>query len=185
MGDPACKAPRSVSRGLLQHASAHHSRPRIVATTSAGAMWRTYRSVIASRYVMAELLERLTAAGVTFTDSELSETFARMADAGQLVRVRRLGVEYLVHATARGWDAGDELAADSCATLKRHGEYADSDSQLEEFLSEDGVQYAADELDRAVQFLEWGGRLRRPRQDQWREGSPLPMTYVPPRPYQE
>jgi hypothetical protein len=26
--------------------------------------------------VMAELLERLTAAGVTFTDSELSETFA-------------------------------------------------------------------------------------------------------------
>ena len=109
----------------------------------------------------------------------------RLADANQLIRVRRLGQEYLVHSGVRPFDSVDELVADLCAVLKRHWDYAESDEQLRQLLDEAGMQYTAEVLDRALQQGEFSARLRRPRQDHWNADLPLPMTYVEPRPYEE
>jgi hypothetical protein len=48
---------------------------------------------------------------------ELDADLERLADANQLVRVRRLGQEYLVHSTQRPCDRIDALMADLCAVL--------------------------------------------------------------------
>jgi hypothetical protein len=106
-------------------------------------------------------------------------------DVRQIVRVRRLSQEYLVYAGNHPFDRVDALAADICTVLKRHGERFESDEQLEGWLAEGGISCTAEELDKAMQQLEFSGRIRRPRQDQWRSDLPLPGQYVEPRPFNE
>jgi hypothetical protein len=59
------------------------------------------------------------------------------------------------------------------------------DDGLRKWLDEDQVQYDAKSFDAAIQHLEWAGRIKRPRQDQWNPDLPLPGDYVPPRIYNE
>jgi hypothetical protein len=89
---------------------------------------------------------------------ELDAVLERLADANQLVRVRRLGQEYLVHSAQRPCDRIDALMADLCAILKRHGDYAESNERLRQLLDEAGIEFTDDELDRALQQGEFSGR---------------------------
>jgi hypothetical protein len=69
--------------------------------------------------------------------------------------------------------------------VKQRGEEFESEEQLRQFLDEDQVQYDAHSLAVAVRHLESIGRLKRPRQDQWRDDVPLPGYWVPPRIFNE
>jgi hypothetical protein len=76
------------------------------------------------------------------------------------------------------FDRIDALAADICATIKDHGESFESDDDLREWLDEDLISCSPEDLDAAIQHLEWIGRLKRPRQDHWDEDRPLPGIYM-------
>ena len=88
-------------------------------------------------------------------------------------------------AGVHSYDEADALAAEVCATLKRRGERFESDDELCSWLEEDQVSYTPEGLAAVIGYLEWIGRIKRPRQDQWRSDLPLPGIYVPPRIYPE
>ncbi len=48
-------------------------------------------------------------------------------------------------------------------------------------LDEAGIEHTEKDLEAALHQLERTGRLRRPRQDQWRSDLPLPGYFAPPR----
>jgi GAF domain-containing protein len=134
-----------------------------------------------------ELIERLADVGVTSTEQrELDRVLVRLEDVGQVVRAQRQGHPVqIVLAGSHPFDRIDALAADICATIKDHGESFESDDDLREWLDEDLISCSPEDLDAAIQHLEWIGRLKRPRQDQWDEDRPLPGIYVPPRIHNE
>lgn len=81
----------------------------------------------------------------------------------------------------RPYDDTDALAADVCASLKRHGEQFDNDEQLRSYLDEDKVTYTEQSLPLALRQLELIGRIRRIRVDQFDPDWALPGVHVPPR----
>jgi hypothetical protein len=57
--------------------------------------------------------------------------------------------------------------------------------QLTSWLDQDQVSYTPESLSAALHHLDRIGRIKRPRQDQWRSDVPLPGLYVEPRIYVE
>jgi hypothetical protein len=110
---------------------------------------------------------------------------------GLIVRVQKQPVsvhpQHLVRKGIRPFDWVDAVAADVCAVPKCRDERFESEEDLCSWLDEDGVSWAHDPRS-ALDDLESIGRLRRPRQDQWRRRRsdlPLPGIYVEPRTHNE
>ena len=79
------------------------------------------------------------------------------------------------------FDEVDALAADVCSVLKDHNEQFEAEEELRTWLDQAVIEHTEKGLEAALHQLERIGRLRRPRQDQWRSDSPLPGYFVPPR----
>jgi hypothetical protein len=120
--------------------------------------------------------------GNHWTKEALAE---RLTENGALRRVQRHGVMFHVRRGIRPYGDLDALAADVCATVKRHGERFESDAELQVWLDAAGVAWTPDDLASAIEMLERIGRIKRPRADQFRFDAPLPGQYVDPRIYNE
>ena len=140
-----------------------------------------------SRCTVVELPERLEQDSVTFTPSDLDEVLMRLEDCGQILRVQRQPgyPQFLLGQSRHPFDRTDALAADVCASIKRRGERFEDEDELRSWLDEDRVSYDSHSLAVALDQLEQIGRLKRPREDQWRSDGPLPGLYVEPRIYVE
>jgi hypothetical protein len=139
--------------------------------------------------VKDELPQRLQEDGVQYRAEDLQLALVRLEDAGCITRVQRqpytVYPQFVVRSGLRRYNGFDALAADIAAVVKQRGEEFESQEQLRQFLDEDQVQYELHSLVVAVCHLESIGRLKRPRQDQWRDDVPLPGYWVPPRIFNE
>lgn len=135
------------------------------------------------RCTIANLPQRLTDNGITFTDDQLWDAITVLIDTGRLLRSQHqhMGDIYLTERAFRGYDPLAGPAAAICRVLKDHGEHFDSDAELQGWLSEAGVPFEESDYRFAMEHLEQIGRLVRPRADQWRFDSPLPGEYAPAR----
>jgi hypothetical protein len=106
----------------------------------------------------------------------------KLEDAGCISRVQKqLGPSYVVANGMAVFDSIDALCADIAAVIKQHNDEFESEDQMRSWLDEGGIAYDERTLDMALGQLEGVGRLKRPRQDHWREDLPLPGYWVPPR----
>jgi hypothetical protein len=138
-----------------------------------------------NRATREELLERLeTATPVSPSRIRPGEALVRLEDCGHIVRAQKQG-----HPVVIAWsgthplDRADVLARELCATIKRRSDQFESDEQLRSWLDEDQITYTPEGLAAVIGYLEWIGRVRRLRQDQW--NVPLPGWYVEPRIHNE
>jgi hypothetical protein len=83
------------------------------------------------------------------------------------------------------FDAQDRLTADIADLIKQHGDEFEIEAEVRSWLTEAGIEWDDRGFDLAIYELEIAGRLKRPRQDHWDEGRPLPGYWVPPRCFNE
>jgi hypothetical protein len=136
-----------------------------------------------------ELPERLISDGVIYDPDDLPEILARLADVGQIVRAQRQPYQaYPQHIVANGdhpYDETDALAADVCSAIRRRGERFESDDQLVQWLTEDGVRFTPESLAVALRQLEHSGRIKRDVAEHFWSSQPVGGWYMPPHIYDE
>jgi hypothetical protein len=142
-----------------------------------------------------DLQARLDAAGVAFHSQDLNIAISRLVDSGRLMRPKPRPTEEfpnpprsLVMANLpRGlsqsgdrFDHIDSLAADVHASVKKRSDRFESDEQLQQWLTEDGIEWTVDALRDAVEQLEVSGWLSRPHRSRDWHSDPLPGYLVSP-----
>jgi hypothetical protein len=128
------------------------------------------------------LPQRLERDGVRCQPEDLSLALVKLEDSGCIVRFQRQMRP--LHVTGNGskyYDDVDRLAADIAALIKEHDEEFSSEQELQSWVDAAGIEHDDRSFVMAVHQLEELGRVRRPRQDHWRDDLPLPGTWIPPR----
>jgi hypothetical protein len=131
--------------------------------------------------IREELPQRLDRDGVRYQPEDLSLALVKLEDSGCLIRFQRQMQPQRITANgSKYYDDIDRLAADIAGVLKAHAEEFDSEDQIRSWLDHAGIEYDDRPFVMALRQLEESGRVRRPRQDHWDSGRPLPGTWVPP-----
>jgi hypothetical protein len=136
-----------------------------------------------------DLHAHLNAAGVAFDTQDLNVAIGRLLDSGRLMRPKPRPTEeypnpprgFVLGNLPRGFsqssdrfDHIDGLAADVHASIKRRDDRFESDEQLVQWLTEDGIEWTVDALGGAVEQLEVAGWLSRPHRLRDFTRDPLP-----------
>jgi hypothetical protein len=132
--------------------------------------------------IKEELPQRLRRDGVQYQSEDLSLALVKLEDSGCLVRFQRqMQPQRITGNGSKYYDDIDRLAADIGALIKEHDEEFSSEQELQSWLAAVGIEHDVRAFVMALRQLEELGRVRRPRQDHWRDDLPLPGTWVPPR----
>jgi hypothetical protein len=136
--------------------------------------------------ITKELPDRLREDGAQFRPQDLSLALVKLEDAGCVSRVQtQLGPSYVVANGMAVFDSIDVLCADIAAVIKQHNDEFENEEQLQGWLTGAGIAWDEHSLVLALGQLESMGRVKRPRQDHWREDLPLPGWWVPARVFTE
>jgi hypothetical protein len=132
--------------------------------------------------IKEELPQRLDRDGVQYQPEDLSLALVKLEDSGCIIRFQRqVQPQRVTGNGSKYYDDIDQLAADIAGLIKEHDEEFESEDQLSGWLDHAGIGYDERPFVMALRQLEEIGRVRRPRQDHWRDDLPLPGTWVPPR----
>jgi hypothetical protein len=130
--------------------------------------------------IKEELPQRLDRDGVRYQPEDLSLALVKLEDSGCLVRFQRqMQPQRITGNGSKYYDDIDRLAADIAGVIKAHDEEFGSEDQVRGWLDETGIAYDERTFTMALRQLEELGRVRRPRQDHWRDDLPLPGVWVP------